>query len=928
VARFEIAEGYLQIDAETSAALADVKKFFAEVDSDLKGTEKDFARSGDKSGKNFASASANAAKGNKAFQALMGDVLSDVEKEFEHGGEHSGEKFSKAITESVRRHSKTTGKGLLDDLLPGDIGGGRSFFASLTSGASRFFASFARGLSRIFGGGNGSRGFFGMLIAGAGDFFSKFASGLSDAISSGAKQLQQLGESLSGVFEKIGSVGGGIGSVAMIGAWAILIPVVLGLAGALVQLSAALFALPAAVAVLLAVIAPLMIALHGFGEAISAGLSGDVNKFNEALKKLAPNAQKVAKEFVGLAPILKQIKTSVQDAFFGPLVGHVAQLGSTLLPVLSVGLSHVAGALGRIAAAFVDLLSSPAAVKGINEVFMTTERILDRMGPSLIKLFDGIGRLVEAGLPWVEKFFGVIGDALGSLGGWLTQITQDGSLNSWLARAWDIGKKLWDVLKGLGEFAFLLLNSLGDEGTDTLKGMGDALKNINKYLQSKEGLETLHNLGVLVHWAGNALVFLMDNTVVAWRALNVLFDFIRGIGPFFSALGHDIADIARAIGHWFAEIGRTVWGALVTATKAVGDFFAAIGNWFVGVWNAVVKIGGQIIDWFAALPGRIWDWLQTLPGMLKDAWMQMYDEVLFQTGRLAGILVKFFVTDFPGWIRDGWAWAVSYVEEGAKRTWDRITALPGQIWQALTDLGNLIKNTFMDAWNWAVAYVEEGATKTWNRITALPGQIWGALKDIASMIGNFFADAWRQAKDFTINGIKALMDFVYGLPGKVSGALSGAKNWLVEVGRDVIRGLADGIADMLDWVVERAKDVARRIKDGFTSVFDSHSPSQAMRRDVGRTLLPGIKLGMDDTMPDMQKYLGVTGRMIIDGLSPTVNVAAPNVSVGGTTLIADLGEGIRQVVPVTIMRNPTTVAAATDEGRRRRGWVYSPRAKS
>jgi hypothetical protein len=74
------------------------------------------------------------------------------------------------------------------------------------------------------------------------------------------------------------------------------------------------------------------------------------------------------------------------------------------------------------------------------------------------------------------------------------------------------------------------------------------------------------------------------------------------------------------------------------------------------------------------------------------------------------------------------------------------------------------------------------------------------------------------------------------------------------------------------------------------------------------------------------RYLGTVANMMVQGFQPTVNVAAPNVHTGDVMLTADFGEGIRQVVPLIITRNPRAIAGANAVGTRERsGWVNTAR---
>jgi len=900
---FEIAEGYLEIDADTTNALKDVNKFFAEVDGELAAEEKAFKRSGEKSGRQFTDSLASAIDSKRSGFKPMRDILKDMDREAAYAAHDIGEHLVSGIERAFSGGGGGRNRrGLLSRLLPGGAGGGRGLFARFASGISNLFSA-------------GSK------------FFSSVVSGISDAFSTGLDQAKSIWKNVSSVFSQIGSVAGGIGGVAQFAAIGLAIPLILELAGALVQLSAALLAVPAGISVLLAAIAPLIIAFHGFGEAVGAGLSGDVDKFNEALKGLAPNARKVAKEIVGLKKYFSDIKNSVQNAFFGPLVGQFAKLGTTVLPVLKTGLTLVAGALGRIAAGFLQLLSTPAAVQTLNNLFATTARILDVFGPALVNTFGAFLNLINAGLPWVERFNVVLSGGLQHVADWINQaVAPGGKFTGWMERAWHIGKELWEVIKQLGIYAFTLLNSFGDEGTDTLTGMANALKKVNDYLKTPQGAETLHNLGDIVHWAGDAFVFLLDHATSTFRALNALFNFVRGIGPFFSRLGSDIADFARGVGHWFADLGRTIWGGITTAISAVGSFFDMIGHGFMVAWRAVVGAGGAVVSWFASLPGIIGNFVTSIPGYLAQFAQYLYNGILYGIGYVAGLLTRFLFIDMPNWFAQGWNWAVQATTNGVNWVINWITTLPERTGALLASFGSTVLGWFTTAWESAKNTTVNGLETVILWVSALPSRISAMLSGLRDAIGGWFSRSWNSAKDATISGYMTIVAWINRIPGAIMGALSGAGSWLYNAGRDVIRGLVNGVRDALGWAVNAAEAAARRIADGFKHGLGISSPSRVMRVEVGRWLLPGAMQGVEDTVPQFRRYLGTTADMIAGDMRPVVNVGAPNVSVGGTTLIADLGDGIRQAVPLQIMRNSDVVATAANVGNRQRAaWSNTAR---
>src|SRR5690349_9336594 len=128
-----------------------------------------------------------------------------------------------------------------------------------------------------------------------GGLFSIFKGGGSNLGGAGASGTGNAGGifgSITGLLGGGGDIIGGI-KIALIAA---AIPIVISLGAALSQLLGLLALLPALGGGAVASIVPLIIAFQGLGDAIGAGLSGDTQKFNEALKNLAPSARKVVKE--------------------------------------------------------------------------------------------------------------------------------------------------------------------------------------------------------------------------------------------------------------------------------------------------------------------------------------------------------------------------------------------------------------------------------------------------------------------------------------------------------------------------------------------------------------------------------------------------------------------------------------------------------
>lgn len=728
-----------------------------------------------------------------ALKTAVKDVsFTELENKAEKAGEAAAEKagkgFAKKGEQALKKGAEKAGKGLLDKLV--------SFFDSRR--------------------GNDSGSMFG-AISGA----------ISGGIADGLKAGGQLFENASKVFSKIGDIGGTIGSILQVGALITLIPVILGVAGALVQLGAALFALPALAGVAVAGIAPLVIAFQGIGEAIGAGLSGDTEKFKEALKGLAPAAQKVVKEFVTLGPMLKSIKATVQQAFFAPLVGQVKQLGVLLLPMLRNGLALVAKQLGTFGAELITLLSSNDVVADINQLFASTARIIkDLTGPA-IELFGNLFGIMEKGLPFVEDFFHAISGGLKTAAGFLSKIQQNGQLTEWLGKAKDAATGLWDTIKNATAAVLTFFSGeIGDAGRQFIHEFADEFKRLNEFLQTDKGRESLHNLATLTTAFGKVLNFLVGSIEQSLLVLNFMFRAVKQLGAALQALGGGFVWLISKIGQFAVWLGKGIGHAFHVAYDAVVGFFVdlgkAIGSFFT---DTIPRWFDQVVSFFAGLPDKVLGALKDLQTRGRNFLIEMltdwYKTVLFNIGRAIGIILSLPQILSAAWdlgwkrftdtIQAGWDFVVAVFQGGIDAVVYVVNSIPGwfeaagaAIWGFLQNLGTSIADFF---------------TVTIPAVLSAAGEfIWQLMKDIWQRVVvdsyNWIVDGFNKALDF-VNSIAGriealgprILDAARGIGRKIAQGLSEIGDFATDLGRKVVNALKGGINWAIDQINSGIADI-------------------------------------------------------------------------------------------------------------------------
>ena len=132
---------------------------------------------------------------------------------------------------------------------------------------------------------------------------------------------------------------------------------------------------------------------------------------------------------------------------------------------------------------------------------------------------------------------------------------------------------------------------------------------------------------------------------------------------------------------------------------------------------------------------------------------------------------------------------------------------------------------------------------------------------------------------------EALKNYFKTMPGK-----------MINIGKDLLKGLWQGIKDVTGWVVDKIKGLGKTILNAVKGIFGVHSPSTEFAF-IGKMNMTGLKEGMEDMQPEIQKTID----SMFD-LSPTLtgsmdNTLSPNIIVNNEmNLHTDpLGQTVGQI---------------------------------
>lgn len=133
--------------------------------------------------------------------------------------------------------------------------------------------------------------------------------------------------------------------------------------------------------------------------------------------------------------------------------------------------------------------------------------------------------------------------------------------------------------------------------------------------------------------------------------------------------------------------------------------------------------------------------------------------------------------------------------------------------------------------------------------------------------------------------ITAIPDIVRSIPQIVQAIIDGFlnTNWL-EVGVNIIQGIINGLFSAVGAVVDAIVNIAGQMLDGILNFFGIHSPSRVFRDQVGKMLMRGVSVGVEENDPSSD-VLDVMGNVVNKAREAVNNVSLPINAYGNVELV-------------------------------------------
>jgi phage-related protein len=308
-------------------------------------------------------------------------------------------------------------------------------------------------------------------------------------------------------------------------------------------------------------------------------------------------------------------------------------------------------------------------------------------------------------------------------------------------------------------------------------------------------------------------------------------------------------EAVMVVGIAIAGIGAVILGAPALVAGAVAGIVAALGTAVVVIhdnWDSIVEFFTTTFDKLKTTVseklGQIVSAIQSMPDKIGSAiecianWFNSLPEKIgYALGYASGTITK--------WAIEVNTYLFQKIPETISSVVNWFLDMPNKIKAGIDKFIPMVNEWGINSYNQFKNSISEIIAGVVNWFSAMPGKIYDAIIKVKDKL-----DVWKtNINSFFATNIPQIVKRVVDLFGDLP-------KQMVTVGENIIKGLWNGINNMVGWIGDKIKGFTSGIVNGFKEGFDEHSPSK-IAFQIGDYWTIGLGNGMSDKFSDIYKQV-------------------------------------------------------------------------
>ena len=337
---------------------------------------------------------------------------------------------------------------------------------------------------------------------------------------------------------------------------------------------------------------------------------------------------------------------------------------------------------------------------------------------------------------------------------------------------------------------------------------------------------------------------------------------------------NDVYQAIHAVQENLGITGTTAKEAETTFTGSFNSMKAALGNFLATL--SLGKKGTMTIQ------KAMSDLISTAINFLLNNALPMLINIIttFPTAIFAA-LDGFSIASFSEYLSKLFLWINTFITQkipemvllGINSVVNFVNGLMQSIPNIINGASTLITNLVNGMMEKMPAILETAAQAVLTFVTGIIENLPEIISAAVNLVTNFLSSIVGRFPEIVETGVKLIGKLLSGIiksvpnllakiPGIISDIVNGFSkifSKMDEVGKNLVKGLWNGIKSVKDWVLDKIKGFGESILDVIKSFFGINSPSKLMRDQVGIFLAEGIGVGfakgMNSVSREMEKSI-------------------------------------------------------------------------
>lgn len=302
-------------------------------------------------------------------------------------------------------------------------------------------------------------------------------------------------------------------------------------------------------------------------------------------------------------------------------------------------------------------------------------------------------------------------------------------------------------------------------------------------------------------------------TTVVDALMVALPQLIQGAVDFLMAIVQAIPLIIPPLVAAIPQIVTSVVNGLLTALPVLIEGAVQL---LMAIIDAIPLIIPPLVEAIPQIVTTIVDGLIEAVPMLVDGAVMLFMAIIDAIPIIIQALIPEIPTIIDTVIEQLTRMTPMLLEASVKLLMALVQAIPKVVWSLLQNLPQIL-------------------TAITSVLSAIPRLIWGFFTKAVERVVQFGKDAGAKAKEGAKKIFDAVVNGIKNLPSK-----------MLSIGKDLVKGLWNGIKDMVGWITGKLEGFGGSVLSGIKSFFGIKSPSRVFKNEVGKMLAVGLAEGIED----------------------------------------------------------------------------------